>query len=254
MKILLSPAKSINEEATLKGIFSIPNFEDDAQKLINQLKKLTAKKIAELMSISPDLAQLNEDRFKNWSKANSIEHVKYLQAIRAFTGEVYRGFEVNSVEEFELDFIQNKVRILSGLYGILKPFDLISPYRLEMGTKFSPNTKSKNLYDFWSDRLTKYLANELESNEPIINLASAEYSKVINFKRISNPVITPIFKEFKNGKYSIVMMYAKYQRGKMARYLVDNRLEVIKELKLYNMDGYSFDDNLSSENEWVFVR
>jgi cytoplasmic iron level regulating protein YaaA (DUF328/UPF0246 family) len=143
---------------------------------------------------------------------------------------------------------------LSGLYGILKPFDLISPYRLEMGTKFSPNSKSKNLYEFWSDKVTNYLLDELESDEPIINLASIEYSKVINFKRIPNLTITPIFKEFKNGKYSIVMMYAKHQRGKMARYLIDNALKSVDELKIYNLDDYSFDGKLSTEKEWVFVR
>ena len=254
MKILLSPAKSINENSEIKCISSIPQFEEDTQKLVNQLKKLSSKKIAGLMSISSDLAYLNELRFKNWSKANTIENIHYLQAIVAFTGEVYRGFDANSLEENQLNTVQSSIRILSGLYGILKPFDLISPYRLEMGTKFRPNSKSKNLYEFWSDKVTNYLMEELESDEPIINLASTEYSKVVNFKRIPNVTITPIFKEFKNGKYSIVMMYAKNQRGKMARYLVENTLKSVEELKTYNLDGYTFDDKLSTENEWLFIR
>jgi cytoplasmic iron level regulating protein YaaA (DUF328/UPF0246 family) len=254
MKILLSPAKSMNEEAKIKGFHSIPQFEDDSQKLVNQLKKLSAKKIADLMSVSSELAQINDHRFKNWSKANSNENVQYLQALRAFTGEVYRGFDALSLKEDQCESAHNSIRILSGLYGILKPFDLISPYRLEMGTRFSPNSKCKNLYEFWSDKVTDCLMEELESDEPIINLGSTEYSKVVNFKRIPNITITPIFKEFKNGKYSIVMMYAKNQRGRMARYLIENTIKSVEELKIYNLDGYSFDDKLSTENEWLFIR
>jgi cytoplasmic iron level regulating protein YaaA (DUF328/UPF0246 family) len=254
MKILLSPAKSINEEEKINGIYSVPIFENESEKLVKQLKKLSSKKIANLMSISDEIAQLNEQRFKKWSKSNSTKNSNLLQPIRAFTGEVYRGFNAFSVKENQLDLIQNSVRILSGLYGILKPFDLICPYRLEMGTKFSPSAKQKNLYEFWSFKVTNSLKNELQLNEPIINLASSEYSKVIDFKKIENPVITPVFKEFKNGKYSIVMMYAKHQRGKMARFLVDKPLMEIEDLKTYHLDGYSFDDKLSSENEWVFIR
>ena len=254
MKILLSPAKSINEDVKIDGITSVPIFEDEAEKLVNQLKKLSAKKIADLMSVSTELAQINDYRFKNWSKANSSKQVQYLQALRAFSGEVYRGFDANSLKEDQYESVQSSIRILSGLYGILKPFDLISPYRLEMGTKYSPNSKNKNLYEFWSNKLTKHLLDQLETNEPIINLASTEYSKAINFKSISNPTITPIFKEFKNGKYSIVMMYAKQQRGKMARFLVDKPLMEIEDLKTYHLDGYSFDEKLSTEKEWVFIR
>jgi cytoplasmic iron level regulating protein YaaA (DUF328/UPF0246 family) len=254
MKVILSPAKNISEDEAIKNDYSIPIFENEALLLINKLKKLKVDEIINLMSISTDLAQLNHWRFNNWSKANSIENGKYIQAIHAFSGEVYRGFEIHTLEEKNVNVVHNSVRILSGLYGILKPYDLISPYRLEMGTKFNPTSNGKNLYEFWCNKVTDLLLNELLLDEPVFNLASVEYSKVINFKRINNPVITPIFKEFKGGKYSVVMMYAKNARGKMARYLVENSELHLEKLKLFNQDGYSFDDKLSTEKEWIFVR
>jgi cytoplasmic iron level regulating protein YaaA (DUF328/UPF0246 family) len=254
MKILLSPAKNIREEIPINYDYSIPVFENEAQQIIDELKKLTVDEIITLMSISTDLAQLNQSRYKNWSKANSIKKENYLPAIWAFSGEVYRGFKINSLKEKKINDVQNCVRILSGLYGILKPFDIISPYRLEMGTKFIPNSSCKNLYEFWSEKVTDSLLNELDTDEPIFNLASAEYSKVVNFKRIKSPIITPVFKEFKAGKYKVVMMYAKNARGKMARYISENSNCHFEKFKLYNLDGYSFDDKLSSEKQWVFVR
>jgi len=254
MKILLSPAKSMIEEAKIIGISSMPHFLDDAQKLVNQLKILSVKELQKLMSISIELAQLNELRYKKWVKSNSTEKENLIQAIRAFNGEVFRGFDISSLEENNYNKIQNSIRILSGLYGVLRPFDLISPYRLEMGTKIRVNPNYKNLYEFWRVRLTENLCSELKKNEPVINLASSEYAKVIDFKKIKSPVINPIFKEFKNGKYSIVMMYAKHARGRMARYLIDNSLVDVVELKSYALDGYSFNDQLSTENDWVFVR
>ena len=172
----------------------------------------------------------------------------------AFSGEVYRGLDLASLNSEELEIATKSLRILSGMYGILKPNDLIYPYRLEMGTRFSPIEEQKNLYEFWKDKIAKTLKKELEKEEVIVNLASNEYFKAVDIQQIKNRIITPVFKEFKNGKFSIVMMYAKHARGAMARYLIQNQISNIEELKLYNIDGYSFDANQSTENEWVFVR
>ena len=150
--------------------------------------------------------------------------------------------------------LNEDVRILSGLYGILKPLDLIYPYRLEMGTRFSCKEDQKNLYEFWGDKVTKALKKELQKDEVIVNLASTEYAKVIKVNLLKNKIITPIFKEFKNGQYSVVMMYAKHARGAMTRYLVEQHITDIEQLKLYDVDGYQYNDLLSSENEWVFTR
>ncbi len=253
MKILLSPAKSINETQQIKGLHSFPVFKKEPKEIVKKIKRLKSDDLQELMHISKDLADLNVKRFKDWKSAE-VETEQRLQAAFAFTGEVYRGLDFDRFNENELIIANDKIRILSGLYGILKPFDLIYPYRLEMGTSFSPLDEQKNLYEFWGDKVTKALQKELIKNEIVINLASNEYAKVIQFKKLKNQVITPVFKEFKNGKFSIVMMYAKHARGAMARYLVENELQSIEELKLYNVDGYSFDANQSTENEWVFIR
>ena len=253
MKILISPAKSINEKALKSSDSTIPIFQNEAQKIVKNLRKLKVDDLMQLMSISEDLAQLNWNRYKNWKKSDS-ESEELISAGFAFSGEVYRGLDLASLNSEELEIASKNLRILSGMYGILKPNDLIYPYRLEMGTRFSPIKDQKNLYEFWKDRLAKTLKKELEKEEIIINLASNEYFKAIDVQQIKNRIITPVFKEFKNGKFSIVMMYAKHARGAMARYLIQNQISNIEELKLYNIDGYSFDANQSTENEWVFVR
>ena len=253
MKILISPAKSINEKAIKSSDSTIPMFQNEAQKIVKNLRKLKVDDLKQLMSISEDLAQLNWKRYKNWKKSDS-ESEELISAGFAFSGEVYRGLDLASLNSEELEIASKNLRILSGMYGILKPNDLIYPYRLEMGTRFSPIKDQKNLYEFWKDRLAKTLKKELEKEEIIINLASNEYFKAIDIQQIKNRIITPIFKEFKNGNFSIVMMYAKHARGAMARYLIQNAITDIEELKLYNIDGYSFDTNQSTENEWVFVR
>ena len=253
MKILISPAKSINEKAIKSSDSTIPMFQNEAQKIVKNLRKLKVDDLMQLMSISEDLAQLNLNRYKNWKKSDS-ESEELISAGFAFSGEVYRGLDLASLNSEELEIASKNLRILSGMYGILKPNDLIYPYRLEMGTRFSPIEDQKNLYEFWKDKIAKNLKKELEKEELIINLASNEYFKAIDIQQIKNRIITPIFKEFKNGNFSIVMMYAKHARGAMARYLIQNVITDIEELKLYNIDGYSFDTNQSTENEWVFVR
>ena len=253
MKILISPAKSINEKALKSSDSTIPIFQNEAQKIVKNLRKFKVDDLKDLMSISDDLAQLNWKRYKNWKKSTS-ESDELISAGFAFSGEVYRGLDLASLSSEELEIATKNLRILSGMYGILKPNDLIYPYRLEMGTRFSPIKDQKNLYEFWKDKLAKSLKKELEKEEIIINLASSEYFKAIDVQQIKNRIITPVFKEFKNGKFSIVMMYAKHARGAMARYLIQKQISNIEELKLYNIDGYSFDANQSTENEWVFVR
>lgn len=253
MKILISPAKSINETAVKPYYSTIPTFQNEAQKIVKNLRQLKVDDLKELMSISEDLAQLNWKRYKNWKKSDS-QSVELIAAGFAFTGEVYRGLDLASLNSEELEIASKNLIILSGMYGILKPNDLIYPYRLEMGTRFSPIHEQKNLYEFWKDKIATILKRELKKEEIIINLASHEYFKVIDIKQIKNRIITPIFKEFKNGKFSIVMMYAKHARGAMARYLIQNQITNIEDLKLYSIDGYSFDAKQSNVNDWVFVR
>lgn len=254
MKILISPAKSINEDCTFPQIsYTSPQFAKEAKSLAVKLKKLKAKDLMELMHVSKDIAELNVNRFKKWHLTpEPTEIVK--PAAFLFTGEVYKGLDIASLSEKQLERAQSNLRILSGMYGLLKPLDLMYPYRLEMGTKFEVKEGIANLYQFWGEKLTKSLSKELDKTEPVINLASNEYAKAINWKKIKQPVVTPVFKEFKNGEYKIVMMYAKHARGAMARYILENNIEDAEQLKLYNVDGYTFDANQSTNQEWVFTR
>ena len=251
MKILLSPAKSIQTKGVKPELFSeMPLFIQESEKLVKKLKKLKPKSLTQLMDISMELAQLNFERYQRWS----LEEDYWFPAASIFTGEAYKGLNYMELSAASKETAQDRLRILSGLYGLLKPADLIFPYRLEMGTSLPVSKKDKNLYSFWKEKLTKQLNKELTQNEIVVNLASAEYSKAIDFKKIKNPVINPIFKEFKNGKYSTVMIFAKHARGRMSRYLIENELSTIEELKLYSIDNYEFSANQSTENEWVFVR
>lgn len=252
LKILLSPAKSIDADAPCFEQPSIPDFESDAEDLILKLKKMSPKALCTLMSISDDLAQMNWSRFQDWRCL--AENNKAIQPVFAFTGEVYRGLDALSLKSDEINYSQDIIRVLSGLYGILKPLDGISPYRLEMGTKFSSIKGQGNLYEFWGERITKNLNTDLNMDDVIINLASKEYSKVIKFKQISQKVITPVFKDYKNGQLKTIMMYAKKARGTMARYIVQNKLQNVEGLKNYTIDSYGFDEKLSTEKEWVFIR
>lgn len=254
MKILISPAKSLQEDCTFPALsYTQPQFAKEAKSLAVKLKKLKAKDLMELMHVSKDIAELNVNRFKNWhldeKPTETVKPAGYL-----FTGEVYRGLDFEHLSEEGRKRAQENLRILSGMYGLLRPFDLIYPYRLEMGTRFTVKPEVSNLYQFWGEKLTKSLVKELEKHEPIVNLASNEYAKAIVWKKIKQPVITPVFKEFKDGEYKIVMVYAKHARGVMTRYILENNLSNIEDLKGYNVDGYSFNEPLSTEKEWVFTR
>jgi cytoplasmic iron level regulating protein YaaA (DUF328/UPF0246 family) len=251
MKIIISPAKSLDFESKVPtNLYTQPRFLEQSEKLNRKLKTISKNKLSDLMKISDDLASLNYERNQTWKTPFSTKNAK--QAIYAFTGEVFRGIDVNSLENEKLPILQESLRILSGLYGLLKPLDLMQPYRLEMGTKLQVGS-TENLYKFWDDTVAKALNEELEDGELLINLASSEYFKVIPKKVLKVPMITPIFKDYKNGEYKIVMTYAKKARGLMVRYIIDHNVKTIEELKGFNTDRYRFSEEMSSENELIFT-
>jgi len=252
MKIIISPAKSLDFESKVPtSLFTQPRFLEQSEKLHKKLKTLSKNELSALMKISDDLSALNYDRNQTWQTPFTTENAK--QAIYAFTGAVFQGIDVNSLDEKKLPLLQENLRILSGLYGFLKPLDLIQPYRLEMGTKLKVGS-TENLYKFWDHTVAKALNDELEDGELLINLASSEYFKVIPTKVLKVPMITPVFKDFKNGQYKIVMTYAKMARGLMVRYIIDNNVKTIEELKGFNIDEYRFSEEMSSGNDLVFTR
>lgn len=253
MKVLLSPAKALDLSKKLKTkATSIPFFLEDSDYLVSKLQQLSAKKVGELMHLSEDLAELNYNRFQNWNAAEILDENSGL-AGAIFNGEAYKGLDAINFTEKELTIAQDKLRILSGLYGILKPLDVIYPYRLEMGTRFQVTPKKSNLYKFWGDKIADFLNEECQG-KPIVNVASNEYFKVINKKVLRSEVITPVFKDFKNGQLKTIMVYAKKARGAMARSIIENNWNEPDQIKLFNSDGYCFDENLSEGNTWVFTR
>jgi len=252
MKIVISPAKSLDFESKVPtDKHTQPAFLQQSETLVNVLKKKSAKQLSKLMSISDNLGQLNYERNQNWKLPFTLENCR--QAIFAFNGAAFQGLDVATMPINKLDQLQDKLRIISGQYGLLKPLDIIQPYRLEMGTKLKIGTKN-NLYQFWDNTITEALNDELEDSEPLINLASAEYFKAIKTKLLTVPVITPVFKDFKNGEYKTIMTFAKQARGYMVRYIIDNNINSVEGLKGFNIEGYAFDANLSSDSELVFTR
>lgn len=252
MKLVLSPAKSLDFESQIPTTKTTEAaFLSESERINKLLKKKSAKGLSKLMSISDALGQLNYERNQEWSLPFSTDNAR--QAAYAFNGDVYRGLDAYTIPENKLDKLQDSVRILSGLYGLLKPMDLIQPYRLEMGTKFPVGVK-KNLYEFWKTKLTDQLNDELEDGELFLNLASNEYFKAIDKKTLKVPVITANFKEFKNGEYKMISFFAKYARGLMARYVVDTNAKTIDDIKGFNLENYGFSEELSSGNDLVFVR
>ncbi|MFT5779986.1 MAG: cytoplasmic iron level regulating protein YaaA (DUF328/UPF0246 family) [Crocinitomicaceae bacterium] len=253
MKVLLSPAKGLDITKQLNAPEStIPTFLDDSKALINKLSKFSSRKIGKMMHISKELSDLNFDRYQSW-KAETEMNGENGHAVAVFNGEVYRGFDATTLDVEKMKIAQEKVRILSGLYGVLKPLDIIYPYRLEMGTSWAVTPKKTNLYKFWGTKIADAL-NEEESDGVIVNLASIEYFKAVDTKRLKSKIITPIFKEFKEGEYKTVMVFAKKARGFMARYIVDHDIENVEDLKAFNTEGYRYDENLSTETEWWFTR
>ena len=252
MKIVISPAKSLNFEKELPiSRFTEPKFLKEATTIQKTLKKKKPKQLMELMDISDKLAELNWQRNQAWQTPFTTDNAR--AAVYAFDGDVYQGLDVYTLGEDKLGVLQGKLRILSGLYGLLQPLDLMQPYRLEMGTTL-PIGKNKNLYEFWKKTITKSLNEELTKDELFVNLASNEYFSAVDTKTLKVPVITPEFKDFKDGKLKMISFFAKKARGLMVRYIIDNDIETLEGLKGFNYEGYSFDASLSSGNKLVFTR
>lgn len=253
MLTILSPAKKLNTTNKVLLYSSQPQFVEEAEQLVNVLKKYKPAKLSKLMGISAKLADMNFERYLNWNKDHSSENAG--TAILTFDGEVYSGLGAKSYSKKEMDYAQSHLRILSGLYGVLRPLDLIHPYRLEMGTKLKIGRKN-NLYEFWNNKLVDEINNLLKKHKEkvLINLASTEYFKSINQKKLEYPMVTPVFKDFNNGQYKVVMVYAKKARGLMASYIIKNRIEKISDIRGFDADGYRFDAATSTVNELVFLR
>lgn len=252
MKIILSPAKSLDFESPLPTLqYTESCFLQEAERLSKLLKKKSARSLSKLMSISDNLGRVNYERNQEWSLPFTTSNSR--QAAYAFSGDVYRGLDVYSLPEEKINTLQNTVRIISGLYGVLKPLDLMQPYRLEMGTKIAVG-RNKNLYEFWRRKITDEINSELEEGELFINLASNEYFKAIDSKSLKVEVITPVFKEFKNGEYKTIMTFAKLARGYMTRYLIDIDAKTLDDVKGFNYEGYGFSESMSTETELVFIR
>ncbi len=252
MKIVISPAKSLNFEKELPTQkHSEASFLKEARQVHKVLKQKKPAELSELMHISDKLADLNWQRNQDWKTPFTTENAR--PAIFTFDGDVYTGLDAYSIPIEKLDVLQDRLRILSGLYGLLKPLDLIQAYRLEMGTKL-PIGESKNLYEFWKKTITSALNKELQKQELFINLASTEYFSAIDVKALKVPVITPEFKDYKNGKLKIISFFAKKARGLMVRYIIDTNAQTVDDLKGFNYEGYQFDANLSKGNHLVFTR
>lgn len=254
MLIVLSPAKSLDfETPAVTDACTQPQFIPEAGKLIERLRQLSPAQIASLMKISDPLAALNHGRYAAWSPQFTRENAR--QAVLAFNGDVYEGLEASTLAPAELDFVQAHVRILSGLYGVLRPLDLMQPYRLEMGTRLA-TAAGKDLYAYWGERISTCLNAVLAERraEALVNLASEEYFRSVKPKLLSAPVITPVFEDWKDGKYKIISFYAKRARGLMARYAAQNRIIRPAGLQAFDSEGYRFDAGASSEHNWIFRR
>jgi len=254
MQFVISPAKTLDFETPAHTEnFTLPRFLKDSQELITGLRELSPQEISGFMKISDKLGTLNYDRFHSWQTPFTPENSK--QAILAFKGDVYTGLAAQTLSEDDLAWAQNHLVILSGLYGLLRPLDLMQAYRLEMGKKFV-NNRGKDLYEFWNNKITDELNSEFKNkkNPVLINLASNEYFKSVKIKNLNSEIITPIFKDCKNGKYKIISFYAKKARGLMSAYIIKNRLEDPEEIKHFDTDGYYFCLKQSTEKDWVFLR
>jgi len=253
MKIIISPAKSLDYKSTLPTAKrSLPIFLEQAEMLNHKMASKSKKAIGKLMGISDNLSELNYQRYQDFSTPFTNENAR--PAVYAFAGDVYIGLDAYTLPEDKVEKMQNSLRILSGMYGVLSPLDLMQPHRLEMGTQLKINRK-KNLYDFWGNTITEALNNELEEGELFVNLASKEYFKVIKASNLKVPVISPIFKDFKNGKLKIISFFAKKARGSMARYLIDANVNTLEGVKGFDTEGYGYSEEFTlNENEPVFIR
>lgn len=252
MFIVISPAKKLN--------FDIPapvhkstqfKFKDEAEQLIKILRKCTKSEVSKLMKLSDSLTELNVKRYKDYK--NDFDLTNSKQAVFAFSGDTYVGLDAESLKAVEVDYAQRHLGILSGLYGLLRPLDLIRPYRLEMGTKLK-NDEGKNLYDFWAPRLTNEVNKILKKEKTLINLSSNEYFSALKRNDLKGEVVTPVFKEKKGDEYKVIGFCAKKARGMMSRFIIQNKISDVEGLKEFNSSGYKFNKKLSKENELVFTR
>ncbi len=247
MKIIISPAKKLNDRKINLQNTSDIQFLNETKYLIKELQKYSLIEIKKMMNISDKLALLNYERFQNWD----LDSSDVMPAILLFKGDVYKGLKADSFSNEQLNFAQDHLRIISGLYGLLRPLDLVFPYRLEMGTNIQTN-KADNLYEFWNDKLRLNLISEMKDNEILINLASNEYSKALELDQFKQKVITPVFKDSKNGKLKVISFYAKRARGEMVNFIVQNKIKDISDIRSFNYGGYTF---VSEENnEILFAR
>lgn len=253
MLLVISPAKNLDfETPAVTNNATQPRFLDQSTVLIDQLQTMPMHEIASLMKLSDNLAGLNLGRFQTWSTPFNADNAK--QAVLAFNGDVYTGLDASTLDEDGFHFAQQHLRILSGLYGVLKPLDYIQPYRLEMGTKLK-NAKGGDLYAFWGDQLRVSLEAEPALADGIlINLASNEYFKSVNAKQLNARIITPVFKDAKNSQYKIISFYAKKARGLMSRYIIDNKITAPEAIKGFDREGYYFSAEQSKGDDWVFLR
>lgn len=254
MITVISPAKKLSSDCSAAdGMQSTCEFLDPARTLVKILKEFQPDMLSDIMNISENLSILNWERYQNWSIPFHSDSAR--QAMYTFTGDTYAGFNIATLSKADIKFCQQHTRILSGLYGLLRPMDLIMPYRLEMGTRLN-NEKGGDLYSFWGDMITKTLNKELISHKQkvIINCASVEYFKVVDLSKLTADVVTPVFKEIKKGKPKIVSFFAKKARGAMARYIVQNRIEIPANIRDFDQDGYRYNSSLSTVNMPVFTR
>ena len=254
MLIVVSPAKTLDYDTPPKTKkFTIPDYLDDSAELIHRMREFSSLDISELMHVSTKIADLNFDRFEAWNKKFTEKNAK--QAVLAFKGDVYTGLGAESFSAQDFSFAEKHFRMLSGLYGLLRPLDLMQAYRLEMGTRLSTD-RGKNLYEFWGNTVTDGLNSQLKKikSKYLINLASNEYFKVVKPKVLQGEIITPAFKELKNGEYKMIGVYAKKARGSLSRYIIQNQLSDIEDIKSFDVDGYKFNKKVSKGNNWVFTR
>ncbi|MEQ1412155.1 peroxide stress protein YaaA [Acinetobacter indicus] len=254
MLALISPAKTLDYESALPtDSHTLPRLLAHSQELIDVSRTLSASEIANLMSVSEKIANLNVERFRDWQADFDFSNAR--QALFAFKGDVYTGLDAYSLKDQDIDYAQQHLRMLSGLYGLLRPLDLMMPYRLEMGTKLK-NPRGSNLYEFWGTIITDLINEDLAAaqSELLVNIASDEYYKSVQEAKIQAEIIKPVFLDQKNGKYKVISFYAKKARGLMARFIIENKLERAEDLKAFNSEGYYFDADSSLKGELVFKR
>jgi cytoplasmic iron level regulating protein YaaA (DUF328/UPF0246 family) len=254
MLTVISPAKTLDfDTPTVTNAFSQPVHLTQSRKLVRRMRQLSGQELSKLMHVSENIADLNQHRFKKWKTPFNPDNAR--QAIFAFKGDVYIGLDAYTMTEQNVEFAQDHLRILSGLYGVLRPLDLMQAYRLEMGTRIDTDM-GNNLYQFWNGRITRTLNQELKQSgsNALINLASNEYFKSIKPKLLKADVITPVFKDYNKGKYQVIGFFAKKARGLMARYMIDNEIDNPAALKDFGAEGYAFNKAMSDSHEWVFTR